>query len=183
MHMAFYIFCLWQRWESSFDIITFCMKTNKTLDIMGLDFLFGKKITSESQMHWGRSAIAGVNTENEKKRDSHFLEKVPFHILSVLLSMLFIFLSKIYMLPSATGVVLFSDPDYLPRKNMAVKNSCLPPWLPCLPACRPCLSDLWVGCWAGWENRICVTGRWGQPCHKAGGGCGAILSHLWPNLH
>lgn len=64
------------------------------------------------------------------------------------------FKSKIYKLPSAVGC---SRLDYLPRENMAVKNSCV-----CVLHCiRLTLRSL-----AGWKNRVRNTQRWGQLSHS-----------------
>lgn len=60
------------------------------------------------------------------------------------------FKSKIYKLPSAVGC---SRLDYLPRENMAVKNSCV-----CVLHC----IRLTPRSLAGWKNRVRTTQRWGQ---------------------
>lgn len=60
------------------------------------------------------------------------------------------FKSKIYKLPSAVGC---SHLDYLPRENMAVKNSCV-----CMLHC----IRLTPRSLAGWKNRVRSTQRWGQ---------------------
>lgn len=97
-------------------------------------------------MHKTLASKAGVNTRQKKKKrkrsDSCFLEKS-----SILVFVhVFIFLSKIYMLPSAIGC---ARPDYLLREYMAVKNSCL-------RAGRVCLCD------------PRAVGRMGKraPCHR-----------------
>lgn len=88
------------------------------------------------------------NTDARMEKPHRCGWKVWWGIVS--LGLCIYFKSKIYNLPSAVGC---SRLDYLPRENIAVKNSCV-----CVLHC----IRLTPRSLAGWKNKVRSILRWGQ---------------------